>query len=91
MQETRVRSLGWEDPLEKEIATTPGSLLGKSHGQRSLVLCSPWGCKESDMTEQLTHTLRVCIPLVVPLLLQSMASSILFTERKETISGSASV
>ena len=21
-------------------------------GQRSLVCCSPWGCKESDMTEQ---------------------------------------
>ena len=24
MQETRVRSLGWEDPLEEEIATHPG-------------------------------------------------------------------
>ena len=28
-------------------------LLGKSHGWRSLVGCSPWGCKESDMTERL--------------------------------------
>ena len=28
-------------------------LPGKSHGQRSLVGCSPWGCEESDMTEQL--------------------------------------
>ena len=28
-------------------------LPGKSHGQRSLVGCSPWGRKESDMTEQL--------------------------------------
>ena len=26
------------------------------HGQRSLVDCSPWGRKESDMTEQFTHT-----------------------------------
>ena len=26
MQETRVRSLGWEDPLEEEIATHPGIL-----------------------------------------------------------------
>ena len=26
-------------------------LPGKSHGQRSLVGCSPWGCEESDMTE----------------------------------------
>ena len=25
----------------------------KSHGQRSLVDCRPWGCKESDTTEQL--------------------------------------
>ena len=27
--------------------------LEKSHGQRSLVGCSPWGRKESDMTERL--------------------------------------
>ena len=26
------------------------------HGQRSLVAYNPWGCKESDMTEWLTHT-----------------------------------
>ena len=31
-------------------------LPGKSHAQRSLVSCSPSGCKELDMTEQLTHT-----------------------------------
>ena len=33
---------------------TPGFLPGESHGQRSLVGYSPWGCKESDMTEQLS-------------------------------------
>ena len=32
---------------------TPVLLPGKSHGQRSLVGCSPWGHEESDMTEQL--------------------------------------
>ena len=32
---------------------TPVLLPGKSHGQRSLVGCSPWGRKESDTTEQL--------------------------------------
>ena len=32
---------------------TPALLPGKSHGQRSLVGCSPWGHKESDTTEQL--------------------------------------
>ena len=32
---------------------TPVLLPGKSHGRRSLVSCSPWGCKESDTTERL--------------------------------------
>jgi len=32
---------------------TPVLLPGKSHGQRSLVGCSPWGREESDTTEQL--------------------------------------
>ena len=36
MQETRVQSLGQEDPLEKEWQPTPVFLLGESHGQRSL-------------------------------------------------------
>ena len=32
---------------------TPVLLPGKSHGQRSLVRCSPWGCYRSDTTERL--------------------------------------
>ena len=32
---------------------TPVLLPGESHGQRSLVGCSPWGHEESDMTERL--------------------------------------
>ena len=32
---------------------TPVLLPGKSHGQRSLVGCGPWGRKESDTTERL--------------------------------------
>ena len=32
---------------------TPIFLPGKSQGRRSLVGCSPWGCKELYMTEQL--------------------------------------
>ena len=54
MQDTRVRSLGWEDPLEKEMATHSSILPGESHGQRSLASYSPWGRKESDTTEQLS-------------------------------------
>ena len=29
--------------------------LGDGEGQGSLACCSPWGCKESDMTEQLNN------------------------------------
>ena len=54
MQETLVQSLSWEDPLEKEKwQPTPVLLPGESHGGRSLVGYSPWGCKESDTTERL--------------------------------------
>ena len=53
MQETRVRSLGQEDPLEKRKATTLAFLPGKSHGQRSLVGSSPRGHKDSETTEGL--------------------------------------
>ena len=51
MRETRVQSLGWEDPLEKKMSIHPVLLPGKSHGQRNLVGYSPWGHKESDTTE----------------------------------------
>ena len=50
MQETWVWSLGWEDPLEKEMATHCSILAGKSHGQGSLAGDSPWGRKELDTT-----------------------------------------
>ena len=52
MRETQVRALGWEDPLEKEMATHSRMIAyGKSYGQRSLVGYSPWGHRESDTTE----------------------------------------
>ena len=50
----QVRSLGQEDPLEEGMATHSSILAGKSHEQRSLMGYSPWGHKESDMTEQLS-------------------------------------
>ena len=58
-QETKVQSLGWEDALEKGLATHSSVLV--LHGQRSLVGYSPWGHKESDMKEQLTVLpLHIC-------------------------------
>ena len=56
MQEMGVRSLGREDPLEEKMATCSSILAGEFHGQRSLVDYSPWGRKESDVTEHTTNT-----------------------------------
>ena len=44
-RETQVQSTGWGISCRKKWQPTPVSLLGKSHGQRSLVGYSPWGCK----------------------------------------------
>ena len=54
--ETNVWFLGQEDPLDKELTTPPVVFPGESHGQRSLVGYTAWGHKESNTTEQLTHT-----------------------------------
>ena len=55
--ETRVPSLGREDPLEEAWQPTPVFLPGESHGQRGLMGYSPRGRKESDRPEALsTHT-----------------------------------
>ena len=50
--ETWVQSLGQEVPWRRKWQSTPVPLPGKSHGQKSLVGYSPWGRKESDMTER---------------------------------------
>ena len=57
MQETQVQSLGPEDPLEREWLPAPVFLPGEPHGQRSLLVYSPWGQKELYMTAQLTQEL----------------------------------
>ena len=46
MQETWVRYLGWEDPLEKGKATHSSILAQRING-----LYSPWGHKEWDTTK----------------------------------------
>ena len=46
----KVQSQGQEDPLEEGMQPTPVFLLGESHGQRTLVGCSPLDHKESDTT-----------------------------------------
>ena len=52
MQETRFQSLGGEDPLEKEMATYSSILAWKIPWmEEPSRLYSPWGRKESDMTQ----------------------------------------
>ena len=53
MQETWVRSLGWEDPLEKGTATHSSIL-----AWRIPWACSTWGPKELDTTEWLSLSLH---------------------------------
>ena len=58
MQETQVWSLGREDPCENGMATHSSILHEEFHGQRGLVGYNPWGHKESDTTERLTHSFK---------------------------------
>ena len=54
MWEICIWSLGWDNPLEKRTATHFSILAWEFHGYRSLAGYSPWGHKESDITEWLS-------------------------------------
>ena len=60
MRETQIPSLGWEDPLEKDMQPTPVFLPRESYGQR-LAGYSLWGHKELNTTERLTHAYYLLI------------------------------
>ena len=51
--------LGQEDPLEDETAAHSCSCLEYPTGRGAMVGYSLWGCKESDMTEQLALALSL--------------------------------
>ena len=57
VKEIRVRSLGWEDPLEKGMATHSSLLAWRIPWTEEPGGCSPWGRKESDTTERLSFSL----------------------------------
>ena len=69
MQETWVRSLGREGPLEEGMATHSSVLAWRSPWTEEPGGLSPWGCKESYMTEQPTYILYsyiyVCIYIYI--------------------------
>ena len=47
---TEDEMVGWHHQLDRpEFEQAPGG----GDGQRGLACCSPWGCKESDITERL--------------------------------------
>ena len=59
-QQRRSKRLGFDPwvgkiPWRRKWQSTPVFLPGESHGQKSLVGCSPWGGKELDMTEHETN------------------------------------
>ena len=64
-QETRVKSLGWEDPWEGNGYPLQYSCLENSVDRGGWqATYSPWGRKESDMTEQLTRTHKYILGIV---------------------------
>ena len=65
VRETWVRSLDWEDPLEKEMATHSSTLAWKIPQMKEPVGYSPCGHKESDMTEQLHFLLNSSNPILI--------------------------
>ena len=56
MQERRVRSLGWEDPLEEGMATHSSILAWRIPWTEEPVGYSPQGCTELDTTKLTEHT-----------------------------------
>ena len=50
-------------PWRKKWPPTPVFLPGKTHGRKNLVGYSPWGRKESDMTEQLPFSFHCTVPI----------------------------
>ena len=58
MQEMQVRSLGWEDPLEKVLAIHSSILSEESHGLRNLAGYGSYGHKEPERTETTEHACK---------------------------------
>ena len=61
MRETQVWSLDVKIPWSRKCNPLQYSCLENPHGQSSLAGYSPWGCKGSDTTEQLTLSLSLHI------------------------------
>ena len=61
---TEDETVGWHHQLNgHEFEQAPGD----SEGQGSLACCSPWGCKESDMTGRLNNNSKTFIQWFLPM------------------------
>ena len=59
MQETQVKVLGWEDPLEKEMATHSRiSWSGKSHRQRRAIVHEVTKSQPQLSSSGVTHEVK---------------------------------
>ena len=65
MQETQVPSLGWEDPLEKEMGTHSSILTWRSPWTEEPGSLQSMGHKESGVTEWLTLSLSFTLPFII--------------------------
>ena len=54
----------WLDGITDSIDMSLSRLWGVGDGQGSLACCSPWGLRESDMTEQLTELIVILSEIV---------------------------
>ena len=64
MRETRVRSLGWEDPLEKEMAIHSRTIAWKIPWTEEPGRLQSMGRKESDRTERLHFHFTLAIVIL---------------------------
>ena len=55
--DTQVQPVGQEDPLKKGMA-----IHSSDFAWVAIIVASPWGCKEMDVTELLTHTYENASP-----------------------------
>ena len=76
-QETQVRSLEWEDLLEKGMATHFSILAWRFRWIKKPGGYRPWGCKESDTTERLTLFTSL-LQLQKQVEMPSLGTSVLF-------------
>ena len=75
MKETKVQSLGWEDSLEKGMATHFSILAWRISWTDEPSRYIPWSCKELDTTKQRTLSLSwnyylnpfLCLPSPIPI------------------------